>query len=216
MTQEKLKCSLCTADAHPWTKARDGRVYWRCDHCELVFLHHSQLPNPERELARYREHNNVLADPEYMVYLSRLANPVLSAFNRSGGHGLDFGCGPVRGMAHLLQDRGHVIDSYDPYFFPEEHLLKNSYDFILASEVVEHLFQPGEGFAQLFSMLKPGGILGISSRLYPADPAVFREWSYRRDPTHVCFFGPKAVEWISARWPWRLISLEDPIWLIRK
>jgi SAM-dependent methyltransferase len=199
-----------------WCEAPDSRKYFRCSLCELVFIHHTQLPVREMELARYNEHNNDLSSLAYLSYLDRLAAPVVEKLAIGEIKGLDFGCGPVEGMRHLLEPRGYEISSYDPYFFPETKLINNDYDFVLCSEVVEHFFEPAKGLAEIDELVKSGGFIGISSRLYPKSSEEFRNWGYRRDPTHVVFFSELTVKWVAKKFGWELINLNSPIWIFRK
>lgn len=163
---------------------------------------------------RYREHNNSLEDPRYLAYLRRTALSVADRLNL-GAKGLDFGCGPVEGMKAILSPLGFSVESYDPIFFPRPELLKNSYDFILCSEVAEHFFSPGEEFARLCELLREGGFLAVSSRL-AVSKEQFAQWNYRRDPTHVVFYQRETVEWIARKFDLRLLELNDPLWLLQK
>ena len=43
---------------------------------------------------------------------------------------------------------------YDPFFFPDRTRLSRRYDFITATEVVEHLHRPGEELERLWAMLR--------------------------------------------------------------
>lgn len=211
-----MTCTLCEGPALFWYEAPDRKKYFRCGNCSLVFLEPGSHPDAERELARYREHNNLLNSPSYLSYLDRLAAPVTAALAPGKKRGFDYGCGPVEGMRHLLEPRGFSISSYDPYFFSREELLKFSYDFVLCSEVVEHFFRPCQDFLRLQSCLGSGSILGISSRLYPESSEEFAHWGYRRDPTHVSFFSAETVHWLAQKFGWELLNLESPIWIFRK
>jgi hypothetical protein len=169
---------------------------------------------PESEEARYRSHRNQLGDPDYMAYLSRTAQPVVERLP-PGAQGIDYGCGPVEGMKNLLSPQGFSVDSYDPFFFPDEKLLNIRYDFALCSEAAEHFFSPQREFARLSSLVRPGGWLGVSSALAGAREA-FPGWWYRRDPTHVAFYTEETVRWIARRFGWRVERLESPLWLLEK
>lgn len=211
-----MRCPLCKNESFHWCTAPDEKEYFRCNGCALVFLDPAFHPTPAKERARYEEHNNLLDSVAYISYLERLSAPVAARLDENQRRGLDFGCGPVEGMRHILEPLGFLISSYDPYFFPREELLKFSYDFVLCSEVVEHFFQPEKGFEQLQNCLKKGGILGVSSQFYPEDPQVFAQWGYRRDPTHVVFFAEKTVRWLAGRYGWELLNIKSPIWVFRK
>ncbi|MCA9406901.1 MAG: class I SAM-dependent methyltransferase [Candidatus Omnitrophica bacterium] len=118
---------------------------------------------------------------------------------QSGEKGLDFGCGSGPAMKDILEARkGVEVQNYDIFYYPDEDLLKKTYDFITVTEVVEHFCAPQKEFELLNSLLKPKGHLGIMTTFYQPD-IVFEEWWYRRDETHVCFYQRETFEWI-ARW----------------
>lgn len=209
-----MQCTLCGSASilalGPWD---DGRKYLKCGICELVWLHPTHRPNVESERSRYLEHNNTIDDKFYLAYLARLADPVVAL--TEGRHGLDFGCGPAQGMRALLGPLGYFVSSYDPYFFPDESLLNNHYDFLLCSEVVEHFFHPREEFERFGALVKEGGLIGIRSQLLLDDKSL-EKWWYRKDRTHVTFYSPRTVEWVGAHFGWKLVRLEDPIWIFER
>ena len=80
---------------------------------------------------------------------------------------------------------------------PDELALNASYDFICATEVVEHLHRPGQDLERLWSLLRPGGWMGIMTKLV-RDRASFDTWHYKNDPTHVCFFSEEYLALVGA------------------
>jgi 2-polyprenyl-3-methyl-5-hydroxy-6-metoxy-1,4-benzoquinol methylase len=87
---------------------------------------------------------------------------------------------------------------YDSFYLPDADVLEDSYDFICATEVVEHLHRPGAELARLWALLKPGGWLGLMTKLVRDRPA-FAGWHYKNDPTHVCFFSEHTWHWWAQR-----------------
>jgi SAM-dependent methyltransferase len=83
---------------------------------------------------------------------------------------------------------------YDSFYLPDTGALRDSYDFICATEVVEHLHRPGVELARLWTLLKPGGWLGLMTKLV-LDRSAFAGWHYKNDPTHVCFFSERTWQW---------------------
>jgi len=162
-----------------------------------MFLDPAQRLDPEAEKARYDSHQNDPTDDRYVGFLKRLAIP-LSERLLPGARGLDYGCGPGPTMSAMLAEKGFHVDNYDPFYFPDESLLSKTYDFISCSETVEHFFQPRREFERLSRLLRPGGSLGIMTE-FLNDMDAFAEWWYHRDPTHVCFYSVKTLDWI-AEW----------------
>ncbi|HEX9113642.1 MAG TPA: class I SAM-dependent methyltransferase, partial [Nitrospirota bacterium] len=77
--------------------------------------------------------------------------------------------------------------------------LEKQYDFITASEVVEHLREPRKELDRLWQCLKPGGTLGIMTK-FVVDKGTFPEWHYKNDRTHICFFSQPTFTWLTGRW----------------
>ena len=86
-----------------------------------------------------------------------------------------------------MEENGHPMELFDPLYRNTPACLKKCYDFICASETVEHFHHPGREFERLFRMLRPGGRLGIMTKMVSA-PGAFPAWHYIRDITHVCFY----------------------------
>jgi hypothetical protein len=177
-------------------------------------LDEASRPSRKSEEARYRTHQNSPSDSAYIAYLRRLAEPVVRHVT-SGAKGLDFGCGPTRGMEKALHILGFSAESYDPIFFPQTELLNFHYDFLLCCEAAEHFFDPAKEFALFDRLLKPGGILGVSSKL-AVGREEFANWTYRRDPTHVVFYQKETVEWLARKHEWKILELESPLWILKK
>jgi hypothetical protein len=54
----------------------------------------------------------------------------------------------------MLSEKGHEMDNYDPFYAPDTACFDSSYDFITATEVVEHLSAPGEELQRLWGLLR--------------------------------------------------------------
>ena len=102
-------------------------------------------------------------------------------------------------LARMFEEAGHTMSLYDPLYVPDQAALRHQYDFITASEVVEHLHQPAVELERLWSTLKPGGWLGIMTKL-ALDREAFSKWHYKNDLTHVCFFSEETMEWLADQW----------------
>jgi SAM-dependent methyltransferase len=206
-------CLLCGGDAAPWFT--DGsRDYLRCGHCGFVHVPAAQRLCLEAERAYYLTHRNAVDDPGYRAWLSRLATPLLERL-RPPASGLDFGCGAEPALAAMLAEAGFEMSLYDPQFAPDTNVLTREWDFITATEVLEHLHRPAAELERLWSLLRPGGWLAVMTRRVPA-LADFERWHYRRDPTHIGFFAEQSFAWLAARWQARLELLGDDVALLRK
>jgi hypothetical protein len=207
-----VTCPLCGSATEAYF--RDGcRDFRRCRCCALVHVPRAQHLDRSAELAEYRRHDNRTGDPGYRRFLSRLAEPVLARV-RPPARGLDFGCGPGPALAAMLEEAGIVMDLYDPFFYPNPSVFQRHYQLITASEVVEHLACPGRELERLWSLLTPGGWLGIMTQRLP-DAADFAAWGYRREPTHVSFFADQTFRYLADRWQADLVFPESTVALLR-
>ncbi len=177
---------------------QDRREYYRCPVCHLVFVPSYQFLTLQEEKAVYDLHQNSVDDPGYRRFLGRLFGP-LSQRLAPGSFGLDFGSGPEPTLSVMFQEAGHSVEIYDPFYAPEIRPLHLKYDFITASEVVEHLHHPRRELDRLWSCLKPNGWLGIMTKRV-IDRDAFSRWHYKSDPTHVCFFSIETFQWLANHW----------------
>lgn len=202
MEPEGHGCPLCRSrHVTPFAEVRSTR-YFRCAVCDLTYMAPEQRPTLRQELDRYRTHRNDPADPRYRAFLGRLAAPLVKRLSR-GAEGLDYGAGPGPTLSVMLEEQGFRMEVHDPFFAPNDHALQRSYDFITATETVEHFFFPGEEFGRLAGMLRPGAWLGVMTQILE-DDRDFAEWHYVRDPTHVCFYHPRTMQWIAKAHRWTL------------
>lgn len=186
----------------------------RCAECALVYVPPAYFLTREEERACYELHENAVDDPGYRRFLSRLASPLMERLPPHA-RGLDFGCGPAPALAAMLREAGHEVALYDSFFFPERVALAQRYEFVTATEVVEHLHRPGEVLAKLWECIEPGGWLGVMTKLV-RDAEAFASWHYIRDPTHVCFFSRETWSWWAQRHAAELTTLGADVMLLRK
>jgi hypothetical protein len=180
----------------------------------LVFVPPEQYVSPQEEKTEYDLHENSPDDPGYRRFLSRLFEP-MQACILPGSHGLDFGSGPGPTLSLMFTEAGHTMAIYDPFYAPAPEVLQTQYDFITATEVVEHLHHPKRELDRLWSCLKPGGTLGIMTKLVLNQEA-FERWHYKNDLTHVCFFSRTCFGWLSAEWQAELIFAAPDVILLGK
>lgn len=200
LEKEKTRfiCPLCHSGNTKYYTKDKLRSYLICNTCALVFVPENQHISDDQEKRRYDQHNNNPDDPGYRKFLSRLANPLCQRLP-AGASGLDFGCGPGPALAAMLEDQGYKIAVYDKFYFPDTRVWETKYDFITATEVLEHLRCPERELDKLWRHLNPGGILGITTKLVK-NKAAFDTWHYKRDPTHVCFFSIATFHWLAGTW----------------
>lgn len=192
-------CPLCAATESALFCRDSRRRYWRCQHCQLVFVPaHYQLSRAA-ELAVYQQHENSLEDAGYRQFLSRAALPLLARLPAGGGaRGIDIGCGPAPLLATIIAEGGHQCDYSDPLFHPHRPVA-SGYDFITLTEVVEHMANPRRDLLPLAARLNRGGWLLVMTKRV-AGVERFASWHYKNDPTHISFFSCATFDWLAAQW----------------
>jgi 2-polyprenyl-3-methyl-5-hydroxy-6-metoxy-1,4-benzoquinol methylase len=188
-----MHCPLCSHADTALYHEDVQRPYHQCSRCQLVFVPPSHRLSPADEKSQYDLHENDPDDPAYRRFLSRLFAPVCERI-APPARGLDFGCGPGPTLSLMFAEAGYEMAIYDPFYAPDSDALQGTYHFVTATEVAEHLHRPGEVFRQLLRLIRPGGWLGLMTKLV-TDAESFADWHYKRDPTHVCFFSRATFDW---------------------
>jgi SAM-dependent methyltransferase len=206
-------CPVCrNGPAHRFIRV-GARAYWRCHTCMATFLDPGQLPDRAEERACDLHHENDPDDPRYRRFLGRLAEPLLPQLP-PGSEGLDYGCGPGPALAAMLEEAGHRMTLFDPFFRPETAVLARSYDFITCTETIEHFHDPAAEFDRLSRMLRPGGWLGLMT-CFQTDDGRFANWHHRRDPTHVVFYRAQTLRHVAQQRGWECIIPAKDVALMR-
>ena len=193
-------CSVCESnEIRPFMLVGD-KYYWTCNVCKARILSCKHWLSKEEEFKYYQTHENISSDPAYQKFAAQLALPILDKLVPNSS-GLDFGCGPDSALSAILRQHGHNMTLYDPFFFPAKKSLKKTYDFIVCSEAAEHFHQPAKEFKKFNSLLNENGWLGIMTN-FQTENARFKNWHYRRDPTHVVFYRKETFEVIGKQFRW--------------
>lgn len=210
-----LTCPLCASAETTHFHRDTRRDYYRCTDCRLVFVPSAQRLAPEAEKAVYDQHRNSPDDIGYRQFLSRLYTPLRERL-APGACGLDFGAGPGPTLSVMFEEAGHPMAIYDPFYAPDPAVMERHYDFVTATEVAEHLFEPGPELERLASLLRPAGWLGLMTKRVTTLQA-FTRWHYILDPTHVVFFSDATFEWLAHHLDMRLeLPASDVALLQRK
>ncbi len=115
----------------------------------------------------------------------------------------------------MFEEADHEMAIYDSFYATDESVWDIKYDFITVTEVVEHLHHPGEVLDRLWSCLKPGGNLGVMTKLV-LNREVFADWHYKMDPTHVSFFSVNTFTWLGKHWFTKAEFVDNDVILLRK
>lgn len=211
-------CPLCASDVldcfyidpHFFDMTRH---FYRCKKCELHFVPESEHISKAEEKERYHLHINSPQDAGYVQFLRQLTDPLWSYLPK-GAEGLDFGCGPGPAVKSILEPDFTVVE-YDPYFLNRPEVLTRTYDFIIATEVIEHFRTPREDFKKLNQLVKPNGMIGLMSDLR-SGTVDFKQWGYKNDPTHLMFYTPETIDFIADQFGWEVLTCDMRVVILRK
>lgn len=195
MSNVKL-CPFCLSPSERCHQDR-RRDYYHCPQCLSVHVPVGFHLDAKQEKAEYDKHENDPEDLSYRRFLSRFFDPLCERISPEA-YGLDFGCGPGPALVSMLEEAGHTMEMYDLYYYPDGSVLQKQYDFVTATEVVEHLADPLGVIDKLWSLLKPGGVLGLMTKRV-TDVEAFKSWHYKNDPTHIAFFHEQTFRFIANR-----------------
>lgn len=170
--------------------------FTHCLVCDLIFRVPKESFTGLGEKKHYLMHQNGPQHDGYVSFLKRAIDPIKPHL-LPNLRALDFGCGPGPAINHILQSYEVHCDNYDPFFFPEG-IKKKAYDYIFATECVEHFFQPNQAFEKILSLLKVGGFLSIMTKMHPG-LIKMNDWYYIKDATHVSFYSEKSFMWIALK-----------------
>lgn len=207
-------CRLCHAPKLQHYAEDKRRPYWVCSLCRLIQVLPEHFLSAEDEKAQYDLHENDVHDERYRAFLARTATPLLARLSQPA-QGLDFGCGPGPLLAEIMREAGHEVVLYDAFYFPSAAVFEQSYDFITATEVAEHLHDVQHWLDQLWACLRRNGWLAIQTRQAVAMEA-FPAWHYKNDPTHVNFFTPATFHWLAEHWRAELTIISHEVVMFRR
>lgn len=185
----------------------------------MIFMDPAERLGPQEEKLRYDQHENQ-SSAGYLAFFEPLINSIEEHFKAAGVMSpsltsLDFGCGPTALLSQLLNMRGFKTHDYDLYYHPNQDELRKTYHLVTSTEVWEHLYNPRTEIERMLRLLKPGGLLGVMTSAHRGE-AVFHDWHYRRDTTHVVFFSEQTMKWIAQTYKMQLIKSRSPYWIFQK
>ncbi|MDC1385895.1 class I SAM-dependent methyltransferase [Candidatus Thioglobus sp.] len=192
----RIACPLCkTSNSSKFYKEK-SREYLCCLSCNFVFVPKTYHLSNAEEKSRYDTHNNDPYDHRYRHFLSQLLVPLLERIPQKS-NGLDFGSGPGPTLSLMLEECGHSVDLYDKFYANDISVFEKKYDFITATEVVEHLSEPMFEISRLIEMLNNQSHLAVMTQILT--PQIdFSSWYYKNDPSHIGFFTKKSLSFLAS------------------
>ncbi|WP_040393923.1 class I SAM-dependent methyltransferase [Catenovulum agarivorans] len=215
---ENCSCPLCCSlDTHFYHQDK-LRSYLQCSHCKLVFVPQQFHLSAQAEKAEYDKHDNSYADQGYQRFLSRTWTPLKTRLKRQfteAIQGLDFGCGEGAVLSKMAQADGFNMRNYDLYYFPQTEVLQQKYQFISATEVIEHIADAHNVWLLLDRLLDQKGVLAVMTKRVLRAQA-FANWHYKNDLTHVCFYSEFTFAYLASKFNWTFEIIDkDVVFLIK-
>lgn len=189
--------------------------YYKCGRCKLLFVPADYHLSKDQEKARYQSHHNNSTDPGYIKFIEKLTVPLQTELSNKKPKpliGLDFGSGESSPADRLMTTFGCSMYKYDPYFYPD--LPKLDFDFIIASEVFEHLAYPAKELQLLKSILKKNGLLGVMTQLYNDDDKLDKWW-YLKDETHISVYHRDTFDYISENYGFSILYCDKGVLILK-
>lgn len=176
---------------------------WRCRQCGSLHA------RDEVDLAYYYARYPFFALPDdwrlrtlYDHQLRRLRRAGIGPEHRI----LDYGCGDGGFVRHLHRRGFRHAFGYDRYSpaFNDASLLSQSYDCVIAQDVLEHVASPGKFLDQLGQLVMPGGVIALGT---PNADAIEldRHVHALHVPYHRHIFSKRALLSSGAKRGWRLL-----------
>ncbi len=192
------KCNICGGITSKFYHPKMKNNYYRCEDCQFIAKAHNELITENQERDIYAIHQNFIGDEKYEAYFRKFLKKSLIPFIKPTMKGLDFGSGPEPVLATLLEREYNVsMDIYDLFYAPNKVYLNKQYDFIVCTEVLEHLQNPLEYFQLFKTLLTENGVLAIMTQFHNNHIEDFIEWHYTRDRSHISFYTPKTFDVIA-------------------
>ena len=189
-----MQCKICQGDTEAFFDDYMQCESYHCKSCEFIFKDESAIISREKELKVYEQHNNTEENLGYVAMFQDFMEKTFLPFKDEIHTVLDFGSGPNPVLANLMRRQGFEVDHYDKFFAPQKVYDGKRYDLITSTEVIEHISEVQETMALFSEHLEDGGYLALMTQFHPNDKEAYLKWWYRRDPTHISFFRPKALQ----------------------
>jgi hypothetical protein len=213
-------CPLCSgSELVPVKNSLRPTVFYRhCGECDLISMDPGFHLSAESEKARYQLHQNSSNDEGYVAFLNPVVEEIAHRFKDRMGdlpvQGLDFGSGPAPVLAEILAAKGFTMTCYDPFFSSQIDLQSRTFDFVVSTEVLEHMYAPKRELEKIKSLMSQDATFFVQTQLHQGTE-FFKNWWYAKDPTHVCFYSLKSFIWMQRSLGFRNMVIASDGTLIR-
>ncbi|MCL1117912.1 methyltransferase domain-containing protein [Shewanella aestuarii] len=208
-----IPCPLCTHQVRFFIQDKK-RAFYTCPECGIVIADPKSHLMPNIEKQRYGRAPKSAKQRQ----LSQFIMPLLEQINQQQAgalSGLNFGRLLDLQCLQKIEQSGHSVNQYDPFFAADHRVLQKSYDFVCSYKVFEHFRNPSKEWQLLTRLVKPGGWLAISTPLL-TDLNHFDKWHYKNNPTHVSFYQQQTFEYLAENSEFTLLFASQALILMQK
>lgn len=199
-----FNCKVCDTKTNEILISDFNKEYHVCSKCDCIFLDSKYYLSNEEEKYRYSKHDNHPQNSGYVKMFNDFLSIAVEPFLKEGV-ALDFGCGHGPVLADILKKRGFVVDVYDYYFYPDWEPVKDKYNLVTTTEVLEHIANPHSVFEVFSEIIKPGGFLALMTLFLPKEKSKFYNWWYPKDETHIVFYNEKTISFLAEKYGFEIV-----------
>lgn len=204
-----MKCLICKSETKTINDLQFELNYFSCEKCGFIAQDRDSTVSFDEERVEYDRHENNIENEGYVNYFKKFIDKALIPY-ADLGVGLDFGSGPEPVFSQVMKrDYDAKMDIYDLHYQTEEVYQGKYYDYIVSTEVIEHVSNPLEFLTLLAKHLKPGGVIALMTLFHTCNDAAFLQWWYRRDITHISFFTPMTFRYMAQKLGLEIIYCDD-------
>ena len=217
---KRSDCPLCRSSQQTDYRQVDSYRIVRCDQCHFLFV--SPLPSQEELAAFYQQptyyegsdlgYDDYLGDRHRHEQLARGRLRRIASMHPGRGAILDVGCAAgfflSVAQSHGWQTAGIELSSSMADYatqllghqiaptLTDSGVQPESLDAVTLWEYIEHIPDPQDEITRLVALLKPGGVLALSTPNTNYWVAVHQpdRWREYKPPAHVGFFTPATLQ----------------------
>lgn len=226
--KQRLNCGICHYQLDPNNESAfvtfncNLRVFadqqfkvWRCPHCQTI--HCLEQVDLDYYYAQYPYEQLKLTPPLRLIYGNLFRRLTKHGFSQADSL-LDYGCG--KGLfIQYLRERGFTnCYGYDPYAPPEDFgdpsvIQGRQFDYILLSDVIEHVEDPYSLIAKLDHLLAPGGLILIgtpnAAKIDLTRPDLCDYYNEVHVPYHLHLYTRQTIEVLGIEQRWQPLDFYD-------
>lgn len=225
-TKQRIDCSICSYRVDPNDESAfstfpcNVRAFrnetfkvWRCPDCKTI--HCLDVVDLDHYYAKFPIFQATLTWSYRFIYNNLCRQLTKHGFSKTHSL-LDYGCGAKGLFVQYLRERGFAnAYGYDPYapengFGDPATLQRQSFDYILSQDVIEHVEDPNELLNKFNNLLSPGGYILIgtpnAANLDLNRPDLSDHYHFVHVPYHLHLYTRETLEFLGRSQGWEPVD----------